>query len=267
MLVGTAVAIAAGHAVWWRGADALIVALSIQVGTNYANDYSDGVRGTDRVRVGPVRLVAGGLAAPEAVRRAAIGAFALGGLAGLALAIAVNPWLIALGAACIAAGWFYTGGPRPYGYAGLGEIFVLVFFGPVATVGTAYVQLGAVTGLAVVASIPAGLLPTALLVVNNLRDVDGDTNSGKVTLAVRLGRPRTRVLYAGCVLASFGGAVAVAALYRPWAALALAAVPVALFPVRQVLGGAEGPALIQALGATGRVQLAMGALLAIGIAL
>jgi 1,4-dihydroxy-2-naphthoate octaprenyltransferase len=244
----------------------MVVALAIQVATNYANDYSDGVRGTDRVRVGPTRLVAGGLATPAVVKRAALAMFALAGLAGLVLAITVNLWLIALGAACIAAGWLYTGGPRPYGYAGLGEIFVFVFFGPVATVGTAYVQLGSITGLALLASIPAGLLPTALLVVNNLRDMDGDTASGKSTLAVRLGRARTRALYAACAMASFGGAVAVAALYRPWALLALAALPLALVPVRRVLRGADGPALIEALGATGRLQLALGVLLAIGIA-
>lgn len=266
VLLGTAVAIAAGHAVWWRAADAMVVSLAIQVGTNYANDYSDGVRGTDTVRVGPVRLVAGGLASPRAVKGAAIAAFALAGAAGLVLAITVSPWLIAVGVACIAAGWLYTGGPRPYGYVGLGELFVFVFFGPVATVGTAYVQIGAITGLALLASIPAGLLPTALLVVNNLRDVDGDSAVGKSTLAVRLGRPSTRALYAACAVASFGGALAVAAVYRPWALLALGALPLAVIPVRQVLAGADGPALIEALGATGRLQLALGVLLAIGIA-
>ncbi|MGH9130559.1 MAG: 1,4-dihydroxy-2-naphthoate polyprenyltransferase [Acidimicrobiales bacterium] len=267
VLLGTAVAIAAGHTVWWRAADAMVVSLAIQVGTNYANDYSDGVRGTDTVRVGPLRLVAGGLASPAAVKRAAIAAFGLAGLAGLALAITVSPWLIALGAACIAAGWLYTGGPRPYGYAGLGELFVFVFFGPVATVGTAYVQLGRITGLALVASIPAGLLPTALLVVNNLRDVATDTVAGKTTLAVRLGRPATRLVYTGCLAASFGGAVAVGLAYRPWALLALAALPLGVIPARQVLGGADGRALIESLGATGRLQLALGVLLAAGIAI
>lgn len=266
VLVGTAAAIAGGHAVWWRAADAMVVALALQVATNYANDYSDGVKGIDTVRVGPVRLVAGGLASPAAVKAAAIAAFGAAGAAGLVLAIAVNPWLIAVGAACMAAGWLYTGGPRPYGYAGLGELFVFVFFGPVATVGTAYVQLGTITGLALVASIPAGLLPTALLVVNNLRDIDNDAATGKATLAVRLGRGRARVAYAACAAASFAGAVAVAAVYRPWALLALAAVPLAVIPVRRVLAGAEGQALVEALGATGRLQLAVGVLLAIGIA-
>lgn len=266
VLVGTAAAIAGGHAVWWRAADAMIVSLALQVATNYANDYSDGVKGTDTIRVGPVRLVAGGLASPAAVKAAAAGAFGVAGAAGLALAIAVNPWLIALGAVCMAAGWLYTGGPRPYGYAGLGELFVFVFFGPVATVGTAYVQLGHITGLALVASIPAGLLPTALLVVNNLRDIDGDTATGKATLAVHLGPARARIAYATCAAASFGGAVAVAAAYRPWALLALCALPLAVIPVRQVLAGAEGQALVEVLGATGRLQLAAGVLLAIGIA-
>ena len=143
MVVGTAVASAEGHVIWWRAVAALVVAVALQVGTNYANDYSDGVRGTDDVRVGPVRLVASGLASPAAVRRAALVAFGVAAVGGLALAAAAGWWLIAVGAACIAAGWLYTGGPRPYGYAGLGELFVFVFFGLVATVGTAYVQLGA----------------------------------------------------------------------------------------------------------------------------
>ena len=169
----------------------MVVAVALQVGTNYANDYSDGVRGTDAVRVGPVRLVASGLASPRAVRRAAIGAFAVAAAGGLALAAVADWWLILVGAACIAAGWLYTGGPRPYGYAGLGELFVFVFFGLVATVGTEYVQVGRITGLAVGRAVPVGLLAVALLVVNNLRDIPGDTASGKRTLAVRIGAPAT----------------------------------------------------------------------------
>lgn len=173
VVVGTAVAGAEGHVIWWRAAAALVVAVAIQVGTNYANDYSDGVRGTDERRVGPVRLVASGLASPSAVRRAAVIAFGVAALAGLALAAAAGWWLILVGAASVAAGWLYTGGPRPYGYAGLGELFVFVFFGLVATVGTAYVQLERITGLAVAASVPVGLLAVALLVVNNLREHTG----------------------------------------------------------------------------------------------
>jgi 1,4-dihydroxy-2-naphthoate octaprenyltransferase len=244
-----------------------VIALAIQVGTNYANDYSDGVIGTDTARVGPLRLVAGGLRSPAAVRWAAIASFAVAGVGGLALALTVHLWLLAVGAACIAAGWLYTGGPRPYGYAGLGEAFVFIFFGPVATVGTAYVQIGTITPLAALASLPAGLLPVALLVVNNLRDIDGDATSGKATLAVRLGRRGTRLVYAACALVSLASVVAVAGLYRPWALLALAALPLVVIPVRRVLAGAEGPGLLRALSETGRFQLAVGILLAVGIAL
>ncbi len=154
VLVGTGAAVAYGAAVWWRALLAGVVALSLQVGVNYANDYSDGVRGTDAVRVGPVRLVAGGLATPGAVKRAALVAFAVAGLAGLALAAVAGWWLVALGAACVGAAWFYTGGPRPYGYVGLGELAVFVFFGLVATTGTAYVQTEAVTALEVLAALP-----------------------------------------------------------------------------------------------------------------
>ena len=200
VVVGTAVASADGSVIWWRSLYALIVALAIQIGTNYANDYSDGVRGTDAERVGPVRLVAGGLASPRAVRTASFCAFGVAGVAGLVLALATTPWLLVVGGACIAAGWFYTGGPRPYGYAGFGEVFVFVFFGLVAVIGTAYVSLGHVTALAVVAAVPVGLLATALLVVNNLRDIHTDREAGKRTLAVRLGAQATRRFYAGCVI-------------------------------------------------------------------
>jgi 1,4-dihydroxy-2-naphthoate octaprenyltransferase len=266
VVVGTAVAGAGGHAVWWRALLAAVVALSLQVGTNYANDYSDGVRGTDEVRVGPVRLVASGLASPKAVRAAAVAAFGVAAAAGLVLAAVSSWWLLLVGAASIAAGWLYTGGPRPYGYAGLGEAFVFVFFGLVATIGTAYVQLGRVTGLAVLAAVPVGLLSVSMLVVNNLRDLRGDEASGKRTLAVRIGAPATRRVFAGCLLAPLALAVAIA-VSRPWALLALAAGAPALVPVRRVLGGEEGRGLVEVLGATGRAQLAFGALLALGIAL
>ncbi len=265
VVVGTATAVAAGHAVWLWAVGAAVVALAIQIGTNYANDYSDGVRGTDEVRVGPVRLVASGLATPAAVKRAAIVAFGAAAVIGLVLAAASSWWLVLVGAASIAAGYLYTGGPRPYGYAGLGEVFVFVFFGLVATVGTSYLQVGRVTGLAVLAAVPVGLLAVAMLVVNNLRDIPGDTVSGKRTLAVRLGPPATRVLYAGCLLAPFAAAVAIA-VARPWALLALLASPLAVSPVRTVLAGEEGPGLIAVLGAGGKMQLVFGALLAVGIA-
>ena len=255
---------ASGQFIWWRAALALVVSLAIQVGTNYANDYSDGVRGTDDVRVGPVRLVASGLKPAGEVRRAAYGSFAVAAAAGLGLAAAAGWWLILVGAACIAAGWFYTGGPRPYGYAGFGELFVFVFFGVVATTGTAYVQMGRLTGLALAASVPVGLLAVALLVVNNLRDIPGDTRSGKRTLAVRVGAPATRNLYVATVLAPFALAAAIA-VSRPGALLALLALPLALDPIRRVRAGESGPDLIPVLGATGRLQLAYGALLSVGI--
>ncbi|MFP5376926.1 MAG: 1,4-dihydroxy-2-naphthoate polyprenyltransferase [Acidimicrobiia bacterium] len=265
VLVGTAVASTQGGVVWWRALLALVVSVAIQVGTNYANDYSDGVRGTDDARVGPVRLVAGGLASAAAVKRAALGAFAVAGAAGLVLAAAVGFELVLVGAACLAAGWFYTGGARPYGYAGLGEVAVFVFFGVVATVGSAYVHLEAVTGLAVLASVPVGLLATALLVVNNLRDIPTDAAAGKRTLAVRLGDHATRVLYVGCVAGAFL-LVPPIAVARPWALGAIAAAVPARRPVRAVLSGTVGPDLVGVLVGTGGLQLAFGVLLAAGIA-
>ncbi len=266
VLVGTATAHAAGEVVWWRAAAALVVSLAIQVGTNYANDYSDGIRGTDEVRVGPVRLVAARLASPTAVRTAAFVAFGVAGVAGLALALATTPWLLAVGAACMAAGWLYTGGPRPYGYAGLGEAFVFVFFGLVAVTGTSYVASGHLTLLALEAAVPVGLLATSLLVVNNLRDIATDEAAGKRTLAVHLGDARTRALYVGCVSVALASTVVVA-LHRPLALIALAAVVPALRPLRLVVGGAKGRALIVVLGMTGLVQLVYGVLLAVGISL
>jgi 1,4-dihydroxy-2-naphthoate polyprenyltransferase len=264
VLVGTAVAAAEGDPIWWRGVMALIVAVALQVGTNYANDYSDGIRGTDEARVGPVRLVASGLATPTAVKRAAFVSFAVAAVAGLVLAAVAGWWLIAVGAACIAAGWFYTGGPRPYGYAGFGELFVFVFFGLVATAGTTYVELGRLTGLAVLSAVPVGLLAVALLIVNNLRDIPGDSVAGKRTLAVRVGAPATRVLYSAAVLTPFVVVVAIA-VSRPWALLAFGTLPLAVAPVRRVLAGDEGPQLVAVLAATGRLQLVFGALLAAGI--
>jgi 1,4-dihydroxy-2-naphthoate octaprenyltransferase len=268
VLVGTSCAAGEVDVVAWRAVAAGVVALALQVGTNYANDYSDGVRGTDadERRVGPLRLVGSGLKPPGAVKRAALAAFLVAGIAGLALAVAVGWELLVVGALAIAAGWFYTGGPRPYGYLGLGELFVFVFFGVVATVGSTYVQTEDVTGLAVAASVPVGLLATALLVINNLRDIPGDTASGKRTLAVRLGERRTRWLYVALLVGAVVMVPVVAAVSgRVGAALALAAVPLGRAPVITVLGGARGAALIPALGGTGRVQLVYGTLLALGL--
>ena len=264
VLVGTAVAAAEGTVVAWRALAALVVALALQVGTNYANDYSDGRRGTDTHRAGPVRLTASGLVAPALVLRAAAIGFAVAAVAGLLLALAVDLRLLAVGAACIAAGALYTGGPKPYGYAGFGELAVLVFFGFVATAGSAYVHLERLTGLAGLASVPVGLLACALLVANNLRDVDTDAAAGKLTLAVRLGPARTRILYQGCVAGALAAVVAIA-VARPPALVALLAAPLALRPMRLVAGRRDAPGLIAALVATARLQLATCALLAVGL--
>lgn len=267
VVVGTAAAFGLGDAVsWWRGVLAAVVALALQVGTNYANDYSDGVKGTDDVRVGPVRLVASGLASPGAVKRAALAAFGAAAVAGAVLALVTTPWLFAVGAAAILAGWFYTGGPKPYGYLGLGEVFVFVFFGLVATAGSTFVQAEQLTAVALLAGSAMGCLSCALLVVNNLRDIPTDTVAGKRTLAVRLGDARTRRLYAALAAAPFVLAVVLASS-RVGALAALVAVPVAVAPVRTVLGGARGPALIPVLGGTGRLQLVYGVLLAAGLLL
>jgi 1,4-dihydroxy-2-naphthoate polyprenyltransferase len=265
--VGAACAVGEGGMIWWRVAAALVVSLGLQVGTNYANDYSDGVRGTDTARVGPVRLVASGLAPPKAVKRAALLAFGVAALAGLALAIAVGPILLLVGAAAIAAGWFYTGGPKPYGYYGFGELFVFVFFGLVATAGTTYVVTERLTGLSVIAGAAVGALACALLVVNNLRDIPTDRAAGKKTLAVRLGDGPTRLLYQGLIAAAFVAAIVAAFVWRLPAALVILAVPLGLRPVAMVRAGATGRELVAVLGATGQLQLGFGALFTIGLAL
>lgn len=250
----------------WRFVAALVVALALQVGVNYANDYSDGVRGTDADRVGPMRLTGSGRKAPGAVKRAAFLSFGVAALAGLGLAVATTWWLILVGLIAIAAAWFYTGGPRPYGYAGLGEVFVFVFFGVVATTGSAFVQIERVTPLTLLVSVPVGLFATALLVVNNLRDIPGDTDSGKRTLAVRLGDTRTRVLYVVLMVVPFVTVPFLCGLSaRPIGALSMFAVLFARTPVQRVIEGARGPALIPVLGATGRVQLVFGVLLSVGL--
>jgi 1,4-dihydroxy-2-naphthoate octaprenyltransferase len=264
--VGTGVAFGQADVVWWRALAALVVALAVQVGTNYANDYSDGIRGTDDVRVGPVRLVASGLKPAGAVKRAAFLAFGVAALAGLALAAATTWWLVAVGAVCFLAGWYYTGGSRPYGYAGFGEVSVFLFFGVVATVGSAYVHTEQVTLLALGASVPVGALATALLVVNNLRDIPTDTAAGKRTLAVRLGDQDTRVLYLVLLTAVPIGAALLLAVVRPWSLVAIATMVVALPAARAVRKGARGRDLVPVLVRTGRVQLAYGLVLAVALA-
>ena len=266
--VGTAASDAAadGAIVWWRAVCALVVSLFIQIAVNYANDYSDGVRGTDVARVGPQRLVASGAASPNAVRNAAFAAFGVAAAVGVVVAAAVSWWLIAAGAASILAAWYYTGGRRPYGYRGLGELFVFVFFGLVATAGSAFVQDARLTVVGLAASVPVGLGSVALLISNNLRDLPTDEQAGKRTLAVRVGDRPTRAMYVAVVFI-----VVISPLYlsllRPWALLGLASVVVAISPVRRVLRGATGPALVAVLVGTGRLQLVVGALLTVGLAL
>ena len=266
VLIGSGVALGYGRFSWWRAVLALVVALALQVGVNFANDYSDGIRGSDERRVGPVRLVAAGLAPPRQVLFAAFGCFVVAGVAGLALAAVTSWWLLAVGAACIAAAWFYTGGPKPYGYSGLGEVFVFLCFGVVAVAGTAYVQMKALSWLGLAASVPAGLLACALLMVNNLRDIGTDTVAGKRTLAVMLGDARSRVGYVLTLLVPFGVA-ALLGFFRPFTLLTVLALPLARLPVRSVRAGASGPALIRALGQTGRLQLAFGIAFTIGLAI
>jgi 1,4-dihydroxy-2-naphthoate octaprenyltransferase len=266
VLVGTGAAAAAGEVRPGRALLALVVALALQVGVNYANDYSDGIRGTDDARVGPLRLVGSGAAAPSAVRSAALACFAVAAAAGLALA-ALTTWaLLPVGAVAIAAAWGYTGGAKPYGYRGLGEVSVFVFFGLVAVLGTTYVQAGRLTAAALGGGIAMGALACAVLVTNNLRDVPTDVEAGKRTLAVVLGQARTRVLYATLVAVALVVPAALAGV-TPWALLGLLALPLAVAPVRRVLGGAAGRDLIPVLAGTGRLQLVMGALLALGLAL
>ena len=268
--VGAATAAGAGDSfgdnmVWWRVGGALVVSLLLQVGVNYANDYSDGVKGTDDVRVGPSRLVASGTATSGSVKRAALFALGLAAVVGLMLAIATTWWLLLVGALSIVAAWCYTGGPRPYGYLGLGEVFVFVFFGLVATVGTTYLAIERIPGITWVAATAVGFLACALLVINNLRDIPTDRLVGKKTLAVRIGESRTRALFVSLIVGAFALS-ALASGWRVWALLTLVAVAVALRPIRTVAGGATGQSLIRALADTGKTQLAFGLLFAIGLA-
>lgn len=267
VLVGTGAGIALDGFSWLRGGLALVVSLALQVGVNYSNDYSDGIRGTDADRVGPLRLVGSGLVTPSIVRLAAFACFAVAGVAGLALAILVSWWFIPVGIASVAAAWFYTGGPKPYGYAGFGEIFVFVFFGLVAVLGTTYAQAEQLSRNAWTGAIGVGLLACALLMANNLRDVHTDVTAGKRTLAVLLGEPLSRRVFALMIVGAFVAAVGIA-FSSPWCLLTLLAVPLAVGPVRAVLrGGAQGKALIPVLGATGWLEFAYALLLGLGLAL
>lgn len=246
---------------------ALAVSFSLQIGVNFANDYSDGIRGTDDDRVGPFRLTGSGAARPATAKRAAVLSLALGGLFGVVLvAVAQLWWALVVGAAAIAAAWFYTGGKKPYGYLGLGEVFVFVFFGLVAVNGTALAITVRPSWAALLASVAIGLLAVALMLTNNLRDIPTDAVSGKRTLAVRLGERGTRLLYTATLLAPFVLMVPVIIAHWP-AALVLLALPLALGPVRKVLGGAMGRDLIPVLGATGRLELVFSLLLLVGLVL
>nr|WP_255426243.1 1,4-dihydroxy-2-naphthoate polyprenyltransferase [Pseudonocardia sp. C8] len=266
VLVGTGAALGAGAVAPGAALLALLVAVALVIGVNFANDYSDGIRGTDDERVGPQRLVGSRAAEPRTVKAAAFACFGVAAVAGLALtALSGQWWLVAVGALCIVGAWFYTGGARPYGYAGLGEVAVFVFFGPVAVLGTMLTQARTVDAAAVGAAVGAGLLTCAVLVVNNLRDIPGDRVAGKRTLAVRLGERGTRALYTATALVPFVIALG-AAFDRPGLLVVLLALPAAVRPVRTVLGGADGPALVPALRDTGLLLLAWAVAVAVGLA-
>ena len=266
--VGVGIAVGAGAFNAFRSLLALIVAVALQIGVNYSNDYSDGIRGTDRVRVGPVRLVGQGLAQPRAVRRAAFTFFGIAMLAGTLLVVSTSQWwLFAVGAASVAAAWFYTGGSRPYGYAGLGELFVFIFFGVVPVMGTAYVQTLQLSSVSLWAGIGVGALACAILIANNLRDIPGDTEHGKNTLAVRLGDSATRKLFYATLVVGFGVPVVTAVLVTPFTLLAFLSLPLAIQPIRVVAQGALGPALIPVLKSTGILLLFYGITFGLGLGL
>jgi 1,4-dihydroxy-2-naphthoate polyprenyltransferase len=270
VLAGTAVAIHEGGVRPAAGFGALAVALAMQVGVNFANDYSDFVRGADTPRrVGPVRAASSGVVAPEQVRWAALAAFGVAGAAGLALSLATDWRLLIVGAACLLAGWLYTGGPRPYGYLGLGELFVFIFFGLVATMGTVYVEALHVTPLAALAGCGIGFLATAILVLNNLRDIDTDAAAGKRTLATRIGRDRTLILLVLIVGAAFMVPILMFVLGFAGAtvALVLFAIPIAAMPVRTAFASRSGPPLVAALKRMAAAEIAYALLLTAGLLL
>jgi 1,4-dihydroxy-2-naphthoate octaprenyltransferase len=231
---------------------ALVVSLSLQIGVNYANDYSDGIRGTDTDRIGPSRLTAGGLVEPVKVKSAAFISFGVAAVAGLGLAITTSWWLIAVGVISIAAAWGYTGGKNPYGYMGLGEIFVFIFFGLVATVGTYYVQTDEITGQSMLAGTIVGSLSCAILVINNIRDRPKDEVVGKRTMAVRLGDRRSRGFYTFLVIAPY---LFTAGFGTPWVALTIITLPMTISILKPLWSGIEGAGLIPLLGKTGKLQM------------
>jgi 1,4-dihydroxy-2-naphthoate octaprenyltransferase len=266
VLAGTGIAAYDDDVVGWKALLALVVALALQVGVNYANDYSDGIRGTDAERVGPMRLVGSGTASPGAVKRAAFLAFGVAAVAGLVLAATTAWWLVAVGALCVVAAWFYTGGSTPYGYLGLGEVMVFVFFGLVAVIGTAYVQTEEWQTSALYAALGIGAIACAILVANNLRDIPTDRESGKMTLAVRLGDERTGVLYVVLLLVALLALIGVAVTTTWWALLALGYAAPGARAARLVGARARGPALVPVLQLTGIAELLYGVGLVVGLA-
>lgn len=264
VIAGTGAAAWLDGAVWWRALLAMVVAVAMIIGVNYANDYSDGIRGTDDVRAGPLRLVGSRLATPRSVLTAALVSFGIAAAAGLALALASQPWLIAVGAVCIAGAWLYTGGSKPYGYLGLGEVAVFVFFGLVAVLGTQYTQAGVVDWVGLALAVGIGALSSAVLVANNLRDIPTDKESNKITLAVRLGDARTRLLYQGLLAVALLMTV-VLMLATPWCVVGLVALPLALRAARPVRTGATGKDLIPVLRDTGLTMLVWSTALALAL--
>lgn len=268
VLVGTGAAVAADAAHLGRALLALVVAVALQVGVNFANDYSDGVRGTDDDRIGPFRLVGSGAVAALRVRTAAWLSFAVAGVSGLAVvALSGRWWLLAVGAAAVAAAWYYTGGRRPYGYRGLGEASVFVFFGLVAVMGTTYVQAGQVTAASFIAALAVGSMACALLLVNNVRDAPGDARAGKRTLAVFLGERRSRLLYAGLMTLPYVLVLLLTTVVGPWVALALLAIPGTTRATAPVLRGNLGADLIRSLQDTSLTGLVFAVLLTTGLVL
>lgn len=268
VLVGTSIAEFEGSFRPLIALLALVVSLALQIGVNYANDYSDGIRGTDENRVGPVRLVGQKLATPEEVKRAAIIAFGVSALAGLGMVLLSQVWLlIPIGLAAIASAWFYTGGSKPYGYAGYGELFVFVFFGLVAVAGTSASQTGQVTILALLGGVACGAFSTAILVANNLRDIPTDRLTGKRTLAVRLGDAKTRELYRACILLGFFMPLAMnlSETGPESAFIGLFAILSARRPLQAVRSGATGPDLIPVLADTARMLLLFSGMLSVAI--
>jgi 1,4-dihydroxy-2-naphthoate polyprenyltransferase len=266
VLVGTGAAAYLDGFVWWKALLALGVALALQIGVNYANDYSDGIRGTDENRVGPLRLVGSKVATPGQVKTAAFTCFGVGAVLGVILCATSNWWLLIAGAASLVGAWFYTGGKRPYGYRALGEVSVFLFFGLVAVLGTTYVQAEALSWTALAGAVAIGAIACALLVANNLRDIPTDTTTGKRTLAVVLGAARSRRLYAALIALAFILA-AISVIATPWTLLAFSALPLAIKSTRVVLSDAVGPALIPVLKGTGLTELLYAIGLAVGLAI